>query len=110
MPAGSGGVGGERECISDRGTVRQRILEWEPEHRLVFRMVSSDLAAVTETSELRDTFDLTPGTEGVDVVRTTEVTPKAELSAVHRAELQLGIKQVHRYVFRNWKRLAERAK
>ena len=110
LPAGSGGVGGERECVSDRGTVRQRILEWDPERRLVFRMVSSDLASVTETSELRDTFELTPEPGGVAVTRTTEVTPKAEVSSVRRAELRVGIKQVHRYVFRNWIRLAEQSR
>ncbi|HXW67333.1 MAG TPA: hypothetical protein VEL82_05615 [Thermoplasmata archaeon] len=106
LPAGPGGVGRERECVSDRGVVRQRILEWVPERRLSFRMVSSDLALITEVSDLRDTFELATENGGAAVTRTTELVPKRELSSLRRAELFLGVKQVHRYVFRNWKRLA----
>jgi hypothetical protein len=74
----------------------------------MFRMESSDLESVTELSDLRDTFELLPEGGGVAVTRTTEVTPKQHIGSVRRAELFVGIKQVHRYVFRNWRELSKR--
>ncbi|WP_018630244.1 hypothetical protein [Niabella aurantiaca] len=37
--AGNGeGVGATRECISDKGVIRQTILEWVPEQKLRFEL------------------------------------------------------------------------
>lgn len=107
LPDGRGRVGGERECVSDQGTVHQRILEWVPEKRLRFRMEKTDLRFQRYVREIVDTFDFAPVVGGVEVTRTTEVATKGRLQFVKKLLLRLSLKQVHRYVFRNWHRLAE---
>ena len=101
-----GGVGEERECVSDQGVVRQRILEWEPPARLTFRMERSDLPQLRSVPELVDTFDLVHDARRTVVTRTTEVRLRGPLAPWRRFLLFLGLKQVHRYVFRNWRKLA----
>jgi hypothetical protein len=108
LPDGLGGVGSERECISDQGIVHQRILVWEPTQRLSFRMERTDLRFQHYVSEILDTFDLVPTPNGTLVTRTTQVQTKGRYQFLRRIALYLSLKQVHRYVFRNWRRLAER--
>lgn len=108
VPDGRGRVGGERECISDQGIVHQRILEWTPEERLRFRMETTDLSFGSYVSEIVDTFDLAKTPQGVRVTRTTKVGTKGRFRFLKQFALYLGLKQVHRYVFRNWRRWAER--
>lgn len=104
LPDGPGGIGRERECVSDHGTVRQRILEWEPPVRLVFRMERTDLPELRPVEELVDTFDLEESSVGTRIVRTTHVRFRTPLPPWRRALLSLGLKRIHRYVFRNWRR------
>jgi hypothetical protein len=103
---GHGGVGSERECVSDQGVVHQRILVWEPEKCLSFRMERTDMEFGRYVREILDTFDLVSTGSGVVVTRTTRVWTKGRLQVLRRLPLFLSLKQVHRYVFRNWKRLA----
>ncbi len=105
LPAGEG-VGAERECISDQGTVHQRILEWIPDHRLSFRMETNDLPSAKGIEAIEDSFDLEPTRDGVVVDRRTQVRVAPDYPLRKRVELRLGLQQVHRYVFRNWQRLA----
>jgi hypothetical protein len=105
LPGGEGGVGRERECVSDQGVVHQRIFEWVPEQRLSFRMESSDIPFATHIDEMVDRFDLVAGAKGVEVTRRTSFSPKGPLRLLRGWFFALGIKQVHRYVFRNWDRL-----
>lgn len=107
LPSGVGGVGEERECVTDRGRVRQRILEWTPPARLVFRMEQTDLAQLGSVAELVDTFDLAPGPRRTAVTRTTIVRFRRTVSFGRRFLLLLGLKEVHRYVFRSWRRSME---
>jgi len=106
LPDGHGGVGSERECISDQGVVHQRILVWRPEKQLSFRMEQADLYFQKFVREMVETFDLVPTTTGVMVTRTTRVWVRGRLSLLKKWLLFVGVKQVHRYVFRNWQRLA----
>jgi hypothetical protein len=106
LPDGPGGVGSERECVSDQGVVHQRILVWSPEKQLSFRMEPTDLYFRRFVREMVETFDLVPTATGVTVTRTTRVWVRGPLAFVKKALLYLGLKQVHRYVFRNWQRLA----
>jgi hypothetical protein len=105
LPHGEG-VGNERECISDQGVVHQRILTWIPETRLSFRMESNDLRSARLVDGIEETFDLQPISTGVAVTRTTRVQVGPGVSVFRRLGLRIGLKQVHRYVFRNWQRLA----
>lgn len=107
LPDGHGGVGSERECVSDRGRVRQRILEWDPPKRLSFRMEQTDLSQLRPVDRLIDTFDLEESSAGTRVVRTTHVGFRAPVAPWTRALLFLGLRRVHRYVFRNWTRLLD---
>jgi len=106
VPDGHGGVGSDRECVSDQGVVHQRILEWAPEKRLSFRMEWTNMRFQRYVSEILDTFDLVATNEGVGVTRTTQVWAKGRFQFLKRFVLFLCLKQVHRYVFRNWRRLA----
>jgi hypothetical protein len=110
LPDGGGRVGGTRECVSDRGVVRQRILVWRPERELVFRMETTNLAAARSIREIEDTFVLDPTSTGVRVTRTTRVFVAERVSWFGMLGLRIGLKQVHRYVFRSWQRAARRAK
>jgi hypothetical protein len=105
LPDGEG-VGHERECVSDQGVVHQRILTWAPETKLSFRMESNDLRLSRLVDGIEDTFDLQTTSTGVRVTRTTRVQVRPTVSVFQRLGLRVGLKQVHRYVFRNWERLA----
>ncbi len=104
---GHGGVGSERECISDQGVVHQRILVWLPGERLSFRMEQTDMNFQKFVREIVDTFDLVATEAGVMVTRTTEVATKGRFQFLKKLVLYFGLKKVHRYVFRSWLRLAQ---
>jgi len=105
LPAGHGGVGSERECVSDQGVVHQRILEWVPDRRLAFRMEWSNLPSARSIASIEDAFDLTADGPRVRVVRTTRVGVNGRLPSVRKLPLYIGLKGVHRYVYRNWERI-----
>lgn len=102
LPNGPGGVGSERECISDRGTIHQRILVWKPAEKLTFRMERSDFEPMMGINGMEDSFDLVSKDTGVLVTRTTTVTLRGHFLVLRKIGLFIGLKQVHRYVFSNW--------
>jgi hypothetical protein len=108
VPDGHGGVGSERECVSDQGIVHQRILEWVPQQRLTIRVERTDLRIEKYVREMVETFDIVPTTAGVRVTRTTHVWTRGRFHLLKKFVLFFSLKQVHRYVFRNWRRLADR--
>ena len=103
LPDGVGEAGAPRECIAVEGSVQQEITQWEPPHRLVFQMVGTDLcqrhvcAAVEEQFELASTRS-----GGTTVTRTTLVTMRPGARKLATMGVYIGLKSVHRYVFRNW--------
>ncbi len=103
LPSEHGEVGATRECVSDHGTIQQRILEWVPPARLKFEMVSTDLDFRRHVDTLVDTFELRPlGPESTLVIRTSELRLHGPLAWIRAPGLWIGMKQVHRYVFQNW--------
>jgi len=106
LPEGEGGVGDERECVSREGAVHQRILDWVPEERLSFRMERTDLGFRSFVDEMVDTLELEPRNAGVLVTRTTTLRVRGRFRRPKKWLVFLGVKQVHRYVFRNWLRTA----
>jgi len=106
LPDGEGGVGRERECVSDQGVVHQRILVWVPGERLTFRMERSEIGAAKSVTGIEDSFELRPTGSGVTVIRTTKATVVGPFRSVKGIALYLALKKVHRYVFQNWARLA----
>jgi hypothetical protein len=101
LPDGPGEVGAARQCVSEQGVVRQRITAWEPPARLAFRMEETDLCFDRVVDGLEDVFDLVPAGAGTLVTRTTTVS----VPGVFRLPVWVGLKSVHRFVFRNWQRM-----
>ncbi|MGN9779722.1 SRPBCC family protein [Micromonospora sp. H33] len=105
LPDGPGAVGARRQCASEQGVVRQRITRWEPPAQLAFRMESTDLGFHRFVDQLGDEFELSPAGTGTRVTRTTTVTVRGRRYAALYPALWVGLKAVHRFVFRNWQRM-----
>ncbi len=101
LPDGPGEVEAARQCVSEQGVVRQRITVWEPPARLSFHMEETDIYFHRLVDHLGDTFDLAPDGSGTRITRTTTVAVRHRLFS---PALWVGLKSVHRFVFRNWQR------
>ncbi len=107
LPDGQGGVGSARQCISDRGTIDQTIIAWEEPHHLAFRMDRSNLHFRAFVVNIVDDFVLVATPDGgTRATRTTSLHVIGRFRWVKRAMLWVGVKKVHRFVFRDWERLA----
>lgn len=107
LPDGQGGVGSTRQCISDRGVVEQTILVWEESRHLAFSMDRSDLYFRSCVISIVDDFELTLTPQGgTRATRTTSVQVIGWFRWLKQMALWVGLKQIHRFVFRNWQRLA----
>ncbi|WP_165823220.1 SRPBCC family protein [Micromonospora globispora] len=106
LPDGPGEVGAARQCVSEQGVVRQRITVWEPPTRLAFHMESTVLGFHRFVDYLGDLFELAPAGRGTQVTRTTTVTVRGFGRAALYPALWIGLKSVHRFVFRNWQKMA----
>jgi len=110
LPDGHGGVGSTRQCISDRGVVEQTILVWDEPYHLAFSMDRSDLYFRSCVISIVDDFDLVRTPQGgTRATRTTSVQVIGWFRWLKRLALWVGLKQIHRFVFGNWQRLAAAA-
>ncbi len=110
LPEGPGSVGSTRQCISDRGTIEQRILVWDEPRRLAFRMEQTDIYFKPCVPTIVEEFSLTPtDAGGTRATRTTRLEIIGWFRTAKGAMLWFGLKKVHRFVFRNWQRLAAEA-
>ena len=98
----TGGVGSERRCISDRGTVIQTITKWQPPARLQFRMISTDHGWGPCVESIEEDFRLEQTSHGTRITRTTNITATGKFARIKEIGFYLGLKRVHRYVFDNW--------
>jgi len=105
-----GGVGSERRCVSDRGTVIQRITEWNPPTKLRFMMVSTDHGWGPCIDSLEEDFQLETKESGIRITRTTTIKAKGLGSFFKELGFYSGLKRVHLYVFANWKNKTEEVK
>jgi len=101
LPAG-GDVGAPRECVSEQGRVIQRITRWDPPRALSFEMVETDLFFADHVAAIEEAFELESAGTATKVVRTTRVRLASGGRAICGLLFWIGLKQVHRYVFRNW--------
>ncbi len=107
LPNGQGGVGSARQCISDRGVIDQTIVAWDKPNHLAFRMEGSDMNFRAFVSSLVDDFELAPTPEGGTMAtRITSVHVIGWFRGMKSALVRVGLKKVHRFVFRAWERLA----
>jgi hypothetical protein len=109
LPAGSGGVGQQRQCISDRGLINQRITCWEAPHLLRFQMEDTTLYFRPCVNSIVEEFALEPsGTSQTLITRTTTINVTGFSPWAKGLIMGIGTKFVHRYVFKNWARLLAR--
>ena len=74
-------------------------------------MIDSDMFFRTHVRTVVDSFDLEAvATDRTRVTRTTEVVLAGRCRTLKSAAVYLGLKIVHRYVFKNWAAGAERRK
>ena len=110
LPEGDGSAGSTRQCISDRGVIEQTISVWDEPHHLVFSMDRTDLYFRSWVPSIVDDFELVPTPDGgTRATRTTSVSVIGRFRWAKQAALWLGLKKIHRFVFRNWQRLAAKA-
>jgi hypothetical protein len=106
LPSGIGGAGQQRQCVSNLGTVNQRITLWEDNKTLMFEMMNTDMSFGRYVTSIKERFDLASvGERQTKITRTTEFKVKGRLGNFKSLLIWIGLKNVHRYVFRNWGRL-----
>ena len=105
LPSGVGGVGAERQCISDRGVVHQRITCWEEGRVLRFQMEDTNIYFRKCVTGIFEEFVLEPVGDGQTVVtRTTRISVSGFGGFFKALVMCSGLKCVHLYVFKNWAR------
>ncbi|YCM45829.1 hypothetical protein V2O64_07350 [Verrucomicrobiaceae bacterium 227] len=109
LPNEIGGVGAERRCISDRGTVIQRITEWSPPARLRFKMLTTDHTWGPCVESLEEDFHLETLNSGTRITRTTTIKATGIFAKLKELGFYSGLKRVHLYVFKNWRTSAEQS-
>jgi hypothetical protein len=67
-------------------------------------MEETDLCFHRFVNGLGDVFDLVPEGTGMRITRTTTVSVRNRFAAVLYPALWVGLKSVHRFVFRSWQR------
>jgi uncharacterized protein YndB with AHSA1/START domain len=107
LPESQGHVGAQRRCISDRGTVTQEITQWDPPSRLNFRMIATDHQWGRCVESIEEQFVLEGVGKGTRITRTTRLTAKGPFRLLKESLFYLGLKRVHFFVFKNWRRHAE---
>ncbi len=103
-----GGVGNKRRCVSDKGLVQQNILVWEPNKKLVFEMEDTTIYFKPYIESIVETFTLEKVRgEKLKVTRTTvfELSKDKVLLSI---PMWIGLKSIHRYVFKNWVQLSKK--
>jgi|GEM_PF-1308624 len=101
-----GGVGSTRECVSDKGIIKQQILVWEPNRKLQFEMQETNIYFGPCVDSITETFEIKPINETQAYIsRHTEFKVKAPLKPLLSIPMYIGLKSIHHYVFRNWARI-----
>lgn len=110
LPAGHGGVGATRRCVTTRGVVAQRVTEWVEEERLAFELVAEDAGLGAHVAAMRDAFLLAPtAAGGTRLTRCTELVPHGPCRRLRGMVLAVAIRRVHRFTMRGFRLAAEAA-
>jgi hypothetical protein len=106
---GEGGVGTTRECVSDKGTIQQTILEWKPNEKLTFALRETDIYFGPCVDSIVESFEIRPLSKGMcSITRVTTFKIKPYMRPLLTLPMLVGLKSIHRYVFRNWDRLSRK--
>lgn len=101
------GVGAQRQCQTDRGTIDQTITEWEPPKRLSFVATANTLGLERHIRDMRDTFTIQETRQGSRLTRTTRLATDGIFAVPKAWVFGVSVRFLHRYVLRNFKALAE---
>lgn len=108
LPEGVGGVGATRRCVSERGTVLQRVTEWRAGERLAFELIAEDAGLGAHVAAMRDVFELAPGAAGgTRLTRRTELLPRGPCPRLRGLALAVALRRVHRFTMRGFRHVAE---
>ncbi|QSB14231.1 hypothetical protein JQS43_22390 [Natronosporangium hydrolyticum] len=90
--------------MSEQGSIQQRITEWTPPTRLAFHMEHTDLAFARCVDRVSDEFQLASLDGGTATLlsRTTQIGIRGRFRCLKKAAVFVGLKAVHRHVFRAW--------
>lgn len=103
-------VGGTRQCTTDRGYIRQTIIELEEQRKLVYQMKESNVWCQGWVSFLQDSFILEAiAGDKTSVRRITEFRGVNNIPLLSTLALWFSLKQAHKYASRNWRRLSTEA-
>lgn len=100
-------VGHTRQCTTDKGYIRQNIIELHENAKLVYQMKESNVWCKNWVSFLQDSFILEPTANNQTLVtRITEFRGVKFIPVLSTLALWFSLKQAHRYASKNWRRLA----
>ena len=108
---GEAKVGNTRQCTTDKGYIRQEIVELIQDRKLVYEMRETNVWCRNWVSFLQDTFLL----ESIDggktrVQRITEFKGVPSIPIISTLALWFSLRQAHRYAAKNWRRLSSDVK
>ncbi|RZV37777.1 MAG: hypothetical protein EX272_04600 [Chromatiales bacterium] len=104
-------VGNTRQCTTDRGYIRQEIVELVADRKLVYEMRDTNVWCRKWVSFLQDTFLLEPiDGDRTRVSRVTEFSGVRSIPVVSTLALWFSLRQAHRYAAKNWRRLSTEMK
>jgi hypothetical protein len=100
-------VGNTRQCTTDKGYIRQEIIELIQDRKLVYEMRETNVWCRNWVSFLQDTFLLEPIDENrTRVRRITKFSGVTSIPGLSTLALWFSLMQAHRYAAKNWRRLA----
>lgn len=104
-------IGHTRQCTTDKGYIRQNIVELEHNAKLVYQMKESNVWCKSWVSFLQDSFILSPiENNQTKVTRITEFRGANSIPVLSTLALWFSLKQAHRYASKNWRRLSLQTK
>lgn len=103
--------GNTRQCTTDKGYIRQNIVELVANTKLVYQMKDSNVWCKNWVSFLQDSF-LLEATDNAStrVKRITEFRGVTHIPILSTIALWFSLKQAHRYAAKNWRRLSTESK
>ncbi len=98
LPSGVGGAGQRRQCISNLGTINQRITLWEDNKTLMFEMIDTDMYFGRYVTSIKERFDFAAADERkTKLTRTTEFKVTGRAGIFKSLMVWVGLKNVHRW-------------
>jgi hypothetical protein len=105
-----GGVGKTRECVSDKGVIKQNILAWEPNKKLSFELRETDIYFGPFVKSIVENFELSQVGDNTTIITRVTDFQLTKHKLFITIPMAIGLKAIHRYVFKNWDRISLESK